>query len=64
MSRETTPLVSVTRITALLDRLDPHTGGRCAVAGCVHDVAPAWVARGRLRPPRSTPSRAVTARAA
>lgn len=64
MARGTAQLVSVTRISALLDRLDPTTHGRCTVPGCIHDEASARVGRGRSRPPRRTTPQNVTPQAA
>jgi hypothetical protein len=64
MPRSTATLVSVTRITDLLDRLDPTAHARCTVPGCIHDDAPARVGRGRSRPPRSPERREVTPQAA
>lgn len=64
MARSTAPLVSITGIAALLDRLDPHTHGTCTVPGCVHDEASVRVGRGRSRPERPTPTHSLRAEAA
>jgi hypothetical protein len=64
MARSTARLVSLTRVSTLLDRLDPHTQGRCTVPGCIHDNASARVGRGRSRPPRPSETQRVTPQAA
>ncbi|MEW6582704.1 MAG: hypothetical protein AB1416_08090 [Actinomycetota bacterium] len=62
MARDTQ--ISLSRLSALISRLDPHVDGTCTVPGCVHEVAARPVTRLRRRPPSVPPRRPAAPQAA